>query len=260
MEQVKIKSYELLVEENMELKTVIRKLSHEMGNALTILGASLYYVEGNIKEANLNFDISDLKNDYAYICNLFKGLSIYNQAENNIRKEITVEEIASSIEGSFFKMKGAQDIKFSVIKTKDVSDKKMYGDLMMLRQAFINILKNAIDAVEENEKRNEKKIFVKISCNKKTDYEINDNEFLEWNKGEVSSFLHIEIMDNGKGISDEHMEDIFKPMFTDGKKNGTGLGLPIVRKIIQKHNGKIKAVSVQGTGTAIHIYFPICEK
>lgn len=260
MEQVKIKSYELLVEENMELKTVIRKLSHEMGNALTILGASLYYVEANIKEANLNFDISDLKNDYAYICNLFKGLSIYNQAENNIRKEITVEEIAGSIEGSFYKMKGAQDIQFSIIKAGDILDKKVYGDLVMFRQVFINVLKNAIDAVEENEKKKEKKISVKLSGRKITDYEINDNEFIEWDKGEASTFLHIEIIDNGKGIADEHMKDIFKPMFTDGKKNGTGLGLPIVRKIIQKHNGKIKAVSVQGTGTAIHIYFPICEK
>ena len=64
MEQVKLASYEKLEEENRELKTVLRKLSHEMGNALTLLGASIFYVETDIATANGKCDVSDLKNDY----------------------------------------------------------------------------------------------------------------------------------------------------------------------------------------------------
>ena len=73
MEQVKLASYEKLEEENRELKTVLRKLSHEMGNALTLLGASIFYVETDIATANGKCDVSDLKNDYTSQGNFLKG-------------------------------------------------------------------------------------------------------------------------------------------------------------------------------------------
>jgi hypothetical protein len=86
MEQVKLASYEKLEEENRELKTVLRKLSHEMGNALTLLGASIFYVETDIATAHGKCDVSDLKNDYTYICNLFKELREYNHTESLAKK------------------------------------------------------------------------------------------------------------------------------------------------------------------------------
>lgn len=252
MEQVKLISYEKLEEENRELKIVLRKLSHEMGNALTLLGASIYYVEANIANVNEKCDVSDLKRDYTYICNLFKELREYNHTENVVKKEITIGEIVQTIESSFSKMDKSEEIILSISKQESMINKKIYADLVMLRQALINILKNAIDSVDENDVNKGKRINVKILVKNVTDYDICDIEM-----DAVSEVLHIEIIDNGKGILDSYIDDIFKPMFTYGKKDGTGLGLSIVKKIIDNHKGKIKAVSVPGTGTAIHIYFPI---
>ena len=252
MEQAKLNSYYELEEENRELKIVLRKLAHEMGNALTLLGASIFYVEANMVSKNVKCDISDLKNDYTYICNLFKELREYNQTDTIQKKEITVREIIGAIESCFQRMQRSDEVSLLVFGEENILDKKVYADFVMLRQALINILKNSIDAVCENETNKGKKIQIKISVKNISECEIEDLN-IESN----SQVIHIEVADNGKGISDVYINEIFKPMFTYGKKDGTGLGLAIVKKIVEKHKGKIKAVSVLGTGTAIHIYFPL---
>ena len=125
MEQVKLASYEKLEEENRELKTVLRKLSHEMGNALTLLGASIFYVETDIATANGKCDVSDLKNDYTYICNLFKELREYNHTESLAKKEVTVGELVSSIESAFSKMAGSEKVLLVTHRQDNAGNKKI---------------------------------------------------------------------------------------------------------------------------------------
>jgi two-component system, NtrC family, sensor histidine kinase HydH len=63
---------------------------------------------------------------------------------------------------------------------------------------------------------------------------------------------NIEIRDTGIGISEENMKKIFNPFFTT-KEKGSGLGLPIVRKIIEGHGGQIDIESIEGNGTSVII-------
>ncbi len=252
MEQVKLISYEKLEDENRELKIILQKLTHEMGNALTLLGASIYYVEANIVKQNVKCDIKDLKNDYTYICNLFKELREYNLTDSLIKKEITIGEMVKEIKNSFSKMYISDNMQMFVNMEENQINKKLYADPVMLKQALINIFKNSIEAVEDNDEKKGRQIDVRILINKILEDEY-DNIGIE-GKNEV---LHIEICDNGKGIPNEYIDNIFEPMFTYGKKDGTGLGLSIVKRIVEKHKGKIKAVSALGAGTAIHIYLPI---
>ena len=254
MERVKLASYEKLEEENRELKTVLRKLSHEMGNALTLLGASIFYVETDIASINGKCDISDLKNDYIYICNLFKELREYNHTESLAKKEVTIGEIVASIENAFSKMAGSEKVLLVTHRQDNASSKKIYADLLKLRQALINVLKNCIDAIEDNDEDKGERIDVSVLIEP---IAIEENEDIKINQ--IKEMVHIEIRDNGKGICDTYIGEIFQPMFTYGKKDGTGLGLSVVKKIVEDHKGKIEAVSVLGTGTAIHIYLPILK-
>ena len=254
MERVKLASYEKLEEENRELKTVLRKLSHEMGNALTLLGASIFYVETDIASINGKCDISDLKNDYIYICNLFKELREYNHTESLAKKEVTIGEIVASIENAFSKMAGSEKVLLVTHRQDNASSKKIYADLLKLRQALINVLKNCIDAIEDNDEDKGKRIDVSVLIEP---IAIEENDDIKINQ--IKEMVHIEIRDNGKGICDTYIGEIFQPMFTYGKKDGTGLGLSVVKKIVEDHKGKIEAVSVLGTGTAIHIYLPILK-
>jgi len=67
----------------------------------------------------------------------------------------------------------------------------------------------------------------------------------------------ITISDTGKGMPEQILETVFDPFVTYGKKNGTGLGMAITKKIIEAHNGKISVQSEEGKGTHFKIYLPL---
>ena len=68
--------------------------------------------------------------------------------------------------------------------------------------------------------------------------------------------MKILIADSGRGITEEHLQKIFKPFFTTREK-GTGLGLAIVTNIIESHKGKIRIKSQPGKGTTVEITLPM---
>ncbi|NET58120.1 MAG: response regulator [Symploca sp. SIO2E6] len=133
---------------------------------------------------------------------------------------------------------------------------KEYGDLPLvkcypgqLNQVFMNLIANAIDALEESNKVHS---FAEIKAhpNKITIR----TEFLENKTGVV-----IRIKDNGVGMSAELQQQVFQPFFTTkavGK--GTGLGLSITRQLVEeKHSGKLRCISSPGMGTEFVVEIPI---
>ncbi len=74
---------------------------------------------------------------------------------------------------------------------------------------------------------------------------------------EENGFVKIEFTDSGTGMPEEVKKRIFEPFVTHGKKHGTGLGMAIVKKVIDDHQGKIEIDSEIGKGTTIRIYLPM---
>lgn len=73
---------------------------------------------------------------------------------------------------------------------------------------------------------------------------------------EQNGNVKIEFTDTGTGMPEEVKKRIFEPFVTHGKKHGTGLGMAIVKKVIDDHKGKIEIDSVEGQGTTIRMFFP----
>lgn len=73
----------------------------------------------------------------------------------------------------------------------------------------------------------------------------------------LGTMLMIEFADTGTGMPDDVKRKIFEPFVTHGKKHGTGLGMAIVKKIVDDHNGKIEIESEMGKGTAIKLFLPL---
>lgn len=103
------------------------------------------------------------------------------------------------------------------------------GDKNQLRQAFLNLIKNGVEASKEGQR-------VEVSAS-------NNNDTIE-----------IKIRDHGHGISAENLKDLFEPFVTT-KAQGTGLGLAVTQQIIEEHKGKID-VHTSNAGTTFTISLP----
>lgn len=140
---------------------------------------------------------------------------------------------------------------------------KEYGDFPLvecypaqLNQVFLNILSNAIDALEER-MGNRKSVISKETVPTPT---IRIHTELTFATAGKDSVRHVcmKFTDNGSGIQPKFKDKIFDPFFTTKEVGkGTGLGLWICYQIIQKHKGKIEVNSIPGQGTTFTITLPL---
>jgi signal transduction histidine kinase len=112
---------------------------------------------------------------------------------------------------------------------------RLQGDEVLLRQAFSNLLRNAVEACAAAE--------------------IAPVVVIEGQVDAARGLCHIVVDDSGPGIDPAARDRIFQPFFTS-KRNGTGLGLALVQKIIVFHNGRIAAASSPLGGARLHVTLP----
>lgn len=149
-------------------------------------------------------------------------------------------------------------LKSAGVKKSNIQIIKEYGKIPLvecypgyLNQVFLNILVNAIDALDEyNSHNNSNEIKNKSNIIKISTKKVSENSVL------------IQIADNGPGISQQIRSKIFDPFFTTKQVGkGTGLGLSISYQIIvDKHNGKLFCEPSDDQGTEFLIEIPICVK
>ncbi len=99
------------------------------------------------------------------------------------------------------------------------------------------------------------RVFYNIASNAADAMSGGGNLSVETNKSK--NYITISFTDTGSGMPEEIKKKIFEPFITYGKKHGTGLGMAIVKKIMDDHNGKIEIESELGKGTTITLYLPI---
>ncbi|MFD1031166.1 ATP-binding protein [Metaplanococcus flavidus] len=111
------------------------------------------------------------------------------------------------------------------------TDYTLSGEENSLKQVFINLLKNSVEAINPCGT-------IELTISSESDKNVS-----------------IKISDNGGGMSSESLNRIFEPFYTT-KENGTGLGLLISQKIIQDHGGSLKLESIAGKGTIAEVLLP----
>jgi signal transduction histidine kinase len=125
----------------------------------------------------------------------------------------------------------ARQLKIDVKRYYNRDLPELYIDRSQIKQALINILINAYQSMP-------------------------DGGVLVIQVIKLDSALQIDISDNGNGIPEDKLDQIFN-LFYSTKEDGTGLGLPIARRIIEMHNGEIKVKSQIGKGTTFSVFLPI---
>ncbi len=223
---------------------LIRVLNHEITNSvvpLHILSTSLFDLFHNGERQMSVEELDDKMIDRTVLglktiikrsgglsdfLNTYKSFTDTGEpAYSNILVSEMFEQLVSLLE---------DEIAPSGVKiVQDISppDLRLLADEKLIEQTIINLLKNSVFALE---KRKSPEIRLKA-------FSLHDQ-------------LTIEVRDNGKGISEEIIEDIFTPFFTT-RKEGSGIGLSLARQVMQMHNGSIHVDSQEGAYTSFTLLF-----
>jgi len=167
-------------------------------------------------------------------------LGFYRDTSSPARLSVTriLDDLLSLYE------KRLESRKISVVKEYDgnIEITALVGEL---RQAFSNLIGNAIDAMPSG-----------------GTLAIRATQTHAWNDGHRPG-VRITILDTGHGVEPQHRKNLFQPFFTTKEDVGTGLGLWITRSIVEKHGGTIRVKSKTGAddhGTAFSIFLPLDSK
>lgn len=223
-------SYKELMKEQ-KLRKSLFKISHEIKNPIAVVKGYLDMFDTNNID-HLKKYIPIIKSEINRTLNLLQDFSACNKI--NIDRDILdVVMLLEDIEEKFSLMFDKKNVEFVV----DISDDEIFinGDYNRLSQVLVNMIKNSIEAIDEN-----KESYIKIS----TDL--------------VHNKVKIIIEDNGIGIPKENMDKISEPFFTT-KQNGTGLGVLLSKEIITAHDGVIEYDSIEKIGTTVTITLPLYE-
>lgn len=210
---------------------IVSEISHEIRNPLTLISSSLQLMQIHYPEIVSDPHWLQIVNNVDYMCQLLEELSAFNSSGSLHSSVFSMEQFLKEIVISFVISLDNEnpDIEFTSSIPDDLG--LFSGDKVKLREVILNLFKNAKEAIE-----GEGTIYLTA-------------------RRESSSLL-IELTDSGCGISDEYIKSIFEPFITY-KKGGTGLGLPICKRIIEAHNGILSVHSVPGKGTTFSIVLPV---
>ena len=215
------------IQSENKLKNSLFKLTHEIKNPIAVCKGYLDMMDlSNIDKSSKYINI--IKSEIDRSLNVIADFMEYSKIKVN--KEIfDMVMLMDDIYESFEILIKDKNIKFNYHNKYE--EIYVCGDYDRLKQVFVNIIKNSIEAIENNGIIN-----LDISLEGKN--------------------VFISISDNGMGMDKEQLENI-KEMFYTTKKNGTGLGVALSNEIILAHNGVMEYESEINKGTKCIVKLPV---
>lgn len=221
-------------------------IAHEIRNPLGIIKAIEQTMRHELKdnpEALQELEIIDEEIERAN--RVIKALMDFGRPAGQTRKLVSINSILEDVLTIANKYILQHNVQVNYLSSEPVY---LWGDQEQLKQAFVNIIFNAVQAMPAGGELCIAAIYPADESfagkKKATGY--------AWS----NSYVKLVFKDTGRGISPENMEKIFNPFFTT-RDDGTGLGLAIVHRIVEEHGGVIHVTSSSGVGSQFEILLPV---
>ena len=242
IDKLKNQQEKLIINERHEAwGSLARKLAHEIKNPLTPIQLTIDRLKGKYSKdlnkndnENLNENLKIINNQIKQIEKLVNEFSDFARMPKPIfRKNNLISLIYENI-----KLLNELDKSITINFFKDTDNVFLECDNEQLSRVFLNLIKNSIESIQQKSENNS-----------------NFNKIITIELIQNNSQISITITDNGIGFRDfnNNIKVVLNPYITTNK-NGSGLGLSIVNKIVNDHNGKIDFIPVK-EGAKIKIVF-----
>ena len=234
--KVEERTRELVETQNKLLKTqrlaaigeLAGMVGHDLRNPLTGISGAAYYLKAKLsKNANEKEKemFETIEKAIAYSNKIIDDLLDYSR---EIRLELSETEPESLLTEALSLIKVPQEVR---LLNKVDSEPKIKADKTKVRRVFVNIIKNAFDAMPQG------------------------GTLIVESKKHQDSVVFI-FTDTGMGMSKEVLNKLWIPLFTT-KAKGMGFGLPICKRIVEAHGGKILVESATGKGSTFTVTLPL---
>ncbi len=218
-------------------REMAKQVAHEIKNPLTPLRLNAQLIQRAYQEQSPQFDekfkkfttmLIEQVDTLAQIANEFSNFAVMP------KPKLTKVNLSDVIQNAvtLFRTTTASEINFNLLTDNDIID----ADKEQLLRVFNNLIKNALQAINDEK-----------------------NGAIEINLKKEKNGLLVQVIDNGIGMNDEQKKMIFVPNFTT-KTGGMGLGLAMVKSILENINSTISFTSIENEGTVFELRFPLQEK
>ena len=227
------------------LGTLAAGLSHEVKNPLGGIRGSAQLLEMELEpNSPLGEYTSVMIKEVERVNNIIEELMDLARPRPPAMSDVNLAQLLGDI--VLLQQEAHRKLNISFYLDFDPSIPPIRGDEALLTRLFLNLIKNAAEAVPQNGR-------IAISCKIAADYHLHNpgRKPIPW--------VVVEITDNGPGISPEDRERIFTPFFTT-KQQGSGLGLATCQKIVGSHKGFISVKSKPDEGTTIRVSLPFIRQ
>ncbi len=212
-------------------------IAHEIKNPLSIIIQGVEYIQSYINDEHSLDALDRIKKAAHRADKIVIDLLDYAHPTLPTFEKI---DINAAIEETLLFLKYQLDLSnVEIVRNFSNDLPKVTIDTNLIKQVFINIIFNAIDAMPQGGA-------ITISTEK-------------LNSTDKKNYVQVTFSDIGCGINEENMDKVFDPFFSTKRKkqNSSGLGLAVTKGIIERHNGKIKIDSNVNQGTKVAIMLPI---
>lgn len=217
-------------------------IAHELGNPLSIMSSTLQYIRDTIlnagdrqqKVAGIVEAIETIMDSVGEMHKLLRILSGFTGSQRPRFESTDLRRVISQMLAFIHKETEARKIK--VYHKFDDNIPNCQVDLREVKQLFLNLLKNTIEAMPDGG-------------------ELHVSMYLTKSKDTVC----IDISDTGHGISTTELRSIFRPFYST-KPDGTGLGLPFCRRVVEEHGGEIRVESKLNKGSTFSVILPVRQE
>ena len=225
-------------ERDSSLEKFFPFLAHEIRNPLHAIGGALAIIQrrANLEDEFIAKSVQIIQEEVYHLNEFVREcLDFVRPPAKSRFVEIDINEIIPVIVNITFHIFEELSEKIKINTETEPTLPKVYANYEEIKQVFLNIAKNGVEAMSEGGE-------LKIKTSFTPD--------------PYPGFVEVIFIDNGSGVKKEKMKNLFQPFFTT-KIRGTGLGLAICRRIItDRHHGKIHIESEEGKGTKVTVELP----